>query len=68
LAQRLNHHGRGVPVELDSITKGQGGVLLCWWNLDKTFCHRTFLAEWLHDRWGCDVPEQTGPPRLFAVP
>jgi hypothetical protein len=24
-------------------------------------CHRSMIAEWMHDRWGIDVPELTPP-------
>ncbi len=64
---RLDRAGYDVIAELDDLTGGVGGCLLCFCVLEKTFCHRRMLAEWLETRHGLHVPEHDGQPRLWAV-
>lgn len=64
---RLDRHGRAVLDELDRLTGGAGGVLLCHCNLSRpgAWCHRNLASGWLVERFGLDVPEHDdGPPRL----
>ena len=51
---RLDRHGDDVIAEINDITDGEGGTLLCYCRLDlaRSFCHRLFLAQWIETRHG----------------
>jgi hypothetical protein len=57
----LDHHEGEVLAELAAIARSHWGeplVLLCFEDVHRgEVCHRTWLAEWLHDRHGLDVSE-----------
>ena len=56
---RLDRHGDDVIAEINDITDGEGGTLLCYCRLDlaRSFCHRLFLAQWIETRHGLYVPQ-----------
>jgi hypothetical protein len=36
---------------------GEQLVLCCFEDVSRDACHRTWLAEWLHEKYGIEVPE-----------
>ena len=61
--QRLDEQADGVAAALATIATehpGQPLVLLCYENVQAgEQCHRRWLAGWLADRYGIEVPEAT---------
>jgi hypothetical protein len=71
--QRLDEKGDEVVALLARIAVEHPGEQLCLCCFEDVHagqeCHRRWLAEWLEDRFGIDVPELTDdtPPRLFGL-